>query len=302
MWFIALFLIGIHLMLSAIVAFVRQPNRLQWGGYVLSFGLVIGFMWISAPWAMISMHLRWVLPLLFVGACVVGYRRIRMPEKRPGKIQAAIPLFINGFMILLMAGLSWRALIGYPAPEGVIDLASPLRNGAYVVGHGGTSPFINAHAKVRPQNYALDILGVNAWGRHKSRGASDNILEQYAIFGATLYSPCEGVVVRAVDGLPDLIPPQRDPENLAGNYVEVACHGVEVVLAHMQQGSVQVAEGDTVTTETVLGKVGNTGNTSEPHLHIHAERGGEPGQILQGEAVPITLDGRFLVRNDRLGK
>jgi murein DD-endopeptidase MepM/ murein hydrolase activator NlpD len=46
-----------------------------------------------------------------------------------------------------------------------------------------------------------------------------------------------------------------------------------------------------------LGQVGNSGNSSQPHLHLHAERGGEPGEILVGEAVPITLGGRFLVRN-----
>jgi murein DD-endopeptidase MepM/ murein hydrolase activator NlpD len=69
-----------------------------------------------------------------------------------------------------------------------------------------------------------------------------------------------------------------------------------VLLAHLQKDSVNVSAGDTVTTATLLGKVGNTGNTSEPHLHLHAERDGEPGEILDGTAVPITIDGRFLVR------
>jgi murein DD-endopeptidase MepM/ murein hydrolase activator NlpD len=80
--------------------------------------------------------------------------------------------------------------------------------------------------------------------------------------------------------------------------VLVECEGVEVVLAHIKQGSLRVEVGDSVTVETVLGQVGNTGNTSEPHLHIHAEQGGEPGVILDGKAVPITIDGRFLVRGD----
>jgi murein DD-endopeptidase MepM/ murein hydrolase activator NlpD len=52
-----------------------------------------------------------------------------------------------------------------------------------------------------------------------------------------------------------------------------------------------VEEGD------VLGQVGNSGTTSQPHLHLHAERGGTPNEILNGEGVPIELDGRFLVRN-----
>ena len=40
------------------------------------------------------------------------------------------------------------------------------------------------------------------------------------------------------------------------------------------------------------------GNTSEPHLHIHAQRPAESGDFLSGEPLPITLNGRFLARND----
>ncbi|MGI9182408.1 MAG: hypothetical protein ACR2H9_18165 [Longimicrobiaceae bacterium] len=46
-----------------------------------------------------------------------------------------------------------------------------------------------------------------------------------------------------------------------------------------------------------LGRVGNSGNTTQPHLHIHGERGGTATSILDGEGVPIRFDGHFLVRN-----
>jgi murein DD-endopeptidase MepM/ murein hydrolase activator NlpD len=62
----------------------------------------------------------------------------------------------------------------------------------------------------------------------------------------------------------------------------------------MQQGSVAVAEGDVVREGQLLGTVGNSGNTSEPHLHIHAEK--------DGEGVPIRFGGRFLVRNNLMRK
>ena len=77
----------------------------------------------------------------------------------------------------------------------------------------------------------------------------------------------------------------------------LACGGVKVVLAHLKQGSVAVTPDMRVNQGSVLGQVGNSGNTSQPHLHLHAERDGEPGQILTGEGVPIGLGGRFLVRN-----
>lgn len=298
MWLVSLIVVGASLFLMSMIAFVRQPNRWLWFLYALNFGLAILFLWITAPWAMISLHFRTVLPLLFIGACVIGYRRIQTPDIPPPQWQLLIPALINGLFIALMVGANGYALSGYVIPDDAIDLAFPMREGSYAVGHGGSSVIINAHAMVRPQNFALDILAVNAWGRSKSDGDGP-VLEQYAIFGDTLYSPCDGVVTSLETNLPDLIPPERDTENLAGNYVLIACHGVEVILAHMKAGSVRVAVGDSVTTADALGQVGNSGNTSEPHLHIHAERGGTAGHILDGEAVPITLNGRFLVRNSR---
>jgi hypothetical protein len=50
-----------------------------------------------------------------------------------------------------------------------------------------------------------------------------------------------------------------------------------------------------------LGLVGNSGNTNEPHLHIHVQRPAAPGrELLSGDPLPIRLSGRFLVRNDRV--
>ena len=59
----------------------------------------------------------------------------------------------------------------------------------------------------------------------------------------------------------------------------------------------EVAVGDKVKTGQPIGRAGNTGNTSEPHLHIHVEKGGNEIPILKGEGIPIIFDGRFLVRN-----
>ncbi|MCP5100459.1 MAG: M23 family metallopeptidase [Chloroflexi bacterium] len=198
----------------------------------------------------------------------------------------------------MMTGMSVRALDGYGTPDGAIELASPLRNGRFIILHGGTNRMINAHAKIHPQDYALDILQLNSFGNRASLFADPQDLTGYEIFGTPLYSPCNGTIVAAVDEFDDLTPPEMDPEHLAGNHVLIACDGIEVLLAHMKKGSVAVQVGDAVTTETELGQVGNTGNTSEPHLHIHAERGGEPGIILDGTAVPFTIGGRFLVRNE----
>lgn len=44
-----------------------------------------------------------------------------------------------------------------------------------------------------------------------------------------------------------------------------------------------------------VAEVGHTGNSTEPHLHIHAEVYRDDLQQYVG--VPILFDGKFLVRN-----
>ncbi len=172
--------------------------------------------------------------------------------------------------------------------------------GNHVVLNGGASPFTNAHFRVPPQDHAIDVLGLNALGARASLFGSARDLESYAIYGQPVFSPCAGTTLAVVDDLPDQVPPATDTENLAGNHVLIECDGVEVLLAHLRPGSVSAAVGQVVAVGDAIGEVGNSGNTSEPHLHLHAERGGEPGVILDGVAVPITIEGRFLVRNSIL--
>lgn len=91
-----------------------------------------------------------------------------------------------------------------------------------------------------------------------------------------------------------------DRENMAGNHVAVDCGGFFVVLAHLRRGSIRVGRGDALQTGDLIGEMGNSGNSSEPHLHIHAQRGLPDGAPLGGQPLGLTINGRFLVRNDRL--
>jgi len=89
---------------------------------------------------------------------------------------------------------------------------------------------------------------------------------------------------------------------MAGNFVMLRgdAGDIHVLLAHMRSGSVRVHPGDYVTSEKQLGDVGNSGNSDEPHLHIHAQRPGKIWDVFSGDPLTITFDGRYLVRNDRV--
>lgn len=296
MWFVIIVQIGVPLILIGAIMIVRQPSRARWLGSAAAFGMVIIYLLVSARWDVSSLYLRLAIPVLYIGACVIGYRRIRVPEKQGGRPQWLAAWAINLGLMVLMSGYLWFSLRGLVTPEGAVDLASPL-SGRYVVLNGGASPFTNAHFRRRPQDYALDLVGVNGLGARAALFGDSRELGSYVIYGAPVFSPCDGRISVAVDGLPDHIPPARDTENPAGNHVLLECGDIEVLLAHLRKDSLVVTVGAAVATGEQIGLVGNSGNTSEPHLHIHAERGGRPGIILDGEAVPVTIDGRFLVRN-----
>ncbi len=84
----------------------------------------------------------------------------------------------------------------------------------------------------------------------------------------------------------------------AGNHVLLRCDRIDILLGHFRQGSVRVMTGDSVTVGQQIGEVGNSVETGEPHLHIHAQLPGSPEQPFSGAPVPIRFQGRFLVRND----
>jgi hypothetical protein len=270
----------------------RFGSRLEWVLNVLAIGAILLFVFLTARWDFTSYYLRFVWPLLFVVAVPMSLARIDREEKRPG----ALGLVVSAVLSFVFLGLSLAALRGYTAPDKTLQLAYPLKGGTYYVGGGGNARLINNHQAHEPQRFALDIVRLNAFG-NRATGLAPGHLTRYTIFGDTVYSPCTGAVVQAVDGSLDHHPPERDESSPAGNHVVLACGGAEVVLAHLKQGSVVVTPGTGVEEGDVLGQVGNSGTTSQPHLHLHAERGGTPNEILNGEGVPIELDGRFLVRN-----
>jgi murein DD-endopeptidase MepM/ murein hydrolase activator NlpD len=79
--------------------------------------------------------------------------------------------------------------------------------------------------------------------------------------------------------------------------VILECDGVWVLLAHLRRGSVRVVAGQELQTGERLGEAGNSGNTGEPHLHIHAQTPGTADAPLAGTPLPIRIGGRYRYRN-----
>lgn len=270
----------------------RSDDPVAWLLTTLYTGVYIAHLFVAGAWDVVGYPLRYLLPLVYAIVVIRSYRQVRtQPRRRQGGLQR----WVDGFVLLVFVCFLGLGLWGFRYDDAPVELAVPFEQGRYIVRQGGNSPLLNYHNPYPPQRYALDITALNAAGL-RAAGLYPSELDRYAIFGKTVTSPCDGEVTAAVDGYPDLNPPAADPDNPPGNHVIIHCHGVNVVLAHLQQHSVAVAAGDRVVVGQMLGNVGNSGNTSEPHLHLHAVRAAEK-DAHNGEGVPIRFNGRFLVRN-----
>lgn len=141
--------------------------------------------------------------------------------------------------------------------------------------------------------YAIDFIAVDARGRSApwswAAALATEAPESFVGFGAPILAPCAGRVVAAHDGEPDhearrsqltLVPyllrqPRRvrgGAPAIAGNHIVIDAEdgGSFVLLAHLRQGSVRVGPGDQVREGQVVGSCGNSGNSTQPHLHIQA--------------------------------
>lgn len=271
-------------------------GRLAWLAALFLAASYVAFIVIAGSWSWVGGVVRFLLPGLLLAAAWTS---------RPRVFGSAVPpaLTADVLMRLALGGLfgvlAILALRGRRLRESALELGFPLRGGTFIVGQGGASRLVNYHYAHPCQRYALDILMVNRAGL-RARGLYPMRPDRYAIWGAEVVSPCDGVVAAAVDGLPDHRPPDRDPVNRAGNHVALEHEGTTIYLAHLMQGSLLVRAGDRVRAGQPLGRVGNSGNTTEPHLHIHAEQGAWPGRFSGMPGVPIRFGGRFLVRNDRV--
>src|SRR5262249_45336578 len=124
------------------------------------------------------------------------------------------------------------------------------------------------------QRFAIDWVRLNPDGKTFNGDPKDN--KNYRAYGSEALPVAEGTVTEVKDGIPENVPgidSRAVPitlETVGGNHVILDLgHGRFAFYAHMQPGSLRVKVGDRVKTGQVLGLVGNTGNSTEPHLHFH---------------------------------
>ncbi|MBM3462118.1 MAG: hypothetical protein FJX76_08470 [Armatimonadetes bacterium] len=134
--------------------------------------------------------------------------------------------------------------------------------------------------------HAWDFVVTDETGRtHRGLGLHP---DDYYAFGLPVAAPVDGVVVAALDGVPDNLPPRENFVAPWGNYLIIEqAPGVFVEISHFQQGSMVVRPGQSVKRGQVLGRCGNSGRSLEPHIHVQVQT----GAYLGAPSVPTRFTG-----------
>jgi murein DD-endopeptidase MepM/ murein hydrolase activator NlpD len=143
-------------------------------------------------------------------------------------------------------------------------------NDTWNITWGGDTKELNYHVESIAQKNAFDIVIKDEKGKTFKTDGKTN--EDYYAFGKELIAPCEGEVVLAVDGVKDNSPGDLNPIYLPGNTVIIKTVNNEYLFfAHFKNHSIVVKEGQKVRQGQLLGLCGNSGNSSEAHLHFHIQ-------------------------------
>ncbi|MDE2782913.1 MAG: M23 family metallopeptidase [Gemmatimonadota bacterium] len=197
-----------------------------------------------------------------------------------------------------------RVDLATPVYSSAIEIGPPLKGGPWAAFAGLSND--GDHRRIQTQvfgrsvfsqRYAVDYLLVDTEGRAVPVAGGGN--DTYPGYGREVIAVADGIVSTAVDGIPDNTPGVTTrPEvfnltTVPGNHVMVDLgDGRYAAYAHLIPGSVEVRVGQRVRRGDVLGRVGNSGNSSAPHLHFQLADNNLP---LGGEGLPYVHDAFELV-------
>lgn len=219
--------------------------------------------------------------------------RVTATRQEAGPDGKPVPMPANGPLPGTFSFTGAETTIGRPA----VVIAPPLRGKGWVAingccdaltSHRGAIMAVNGRLRV-PERFAIDFVQLDAADRLFTGDVHK--LESYAYYGVPVHSVADGVVVNLYDATDAQVPGGNakgiTTENIGGNMLVIDIGGGNFAFyAHMQRGSLKVKLGDKVRTGDVIGLLGNTGNTTAPHLHFHVMDGPSP---LDANGLPYAF-------------
>lgn len=188
-----------------------------------------------------------------------------------------------------IVGMMLHPLKSYPATDNAftkIEYALPFQ-GEWYTFWGGTNVIENYHYEGPGERYAFDFVQMKDGSSYKGDPAKN---ESYYAFGSQAVAPADGKVVVVVNDIPDNDPVGTFNETQpAGNNVVIDHgNGEYSLVAHLKMGSVSVKVGDIVKTGDPIGLCGNSGNSSEAHIHFQVA---DDPDIFKGNSIRVKFKG-----------
>lgn len=247
-------------------------------GLICIIALLLLFEWISAYFisGVIGVVSWWAI----IGGSIAGLiifcvlfivLLVKLIRGKKITLNFIITLFLFVIMALPFCWLLNIGNVAYPAkiestkPSVAIDL--PFSE-AVKVGWGGNDIKTNTpHVIVPFERWAYDFI-------MEPHSLKSDDLNDYGIYNKEIISPVKGTIIGIYDKEKDIPPGSEDNNTMIGNYIYIKLEETNtyLVMAHIKQRSILVKNGQSVDVGTPLARVGNSGSTSEPHLHIHHQR------------------------------
>jgi murein DD-endopeptidase MepM/ murein hydrolase activator NlpD len=189
--------------------------------------------------------------------------------------------------------------VAVPVTAEAVLIGPPLRGGPWLTANGPANESGHRRALIPvagapsiAQRFAIDYVRVLDDNKTFSGDQLKN--ESYPAEGVDALAVANGTVVAVKDSIPENVPGINSRavpitlETVGGNHVIIDIGGGKYAFyAHLKPGSIRVKRGDRVTRGQVVGLVGNSGNSTEPHLHFHISDGNSP---LGSEGVPYRQE------------
>lgn len=203
-------------------------------------------------------------------------------SKREGVVEVFLCHFERGKQNILIVADTEEKLSGLlfkPYEDGgagkfdrnITRMQLPFK-GEWFTYWGGDTKRQNYHVVFKPQQGAFDFIVLDKDNKSYERSGTRN--EDYYAFGKRIYAVCDAVVYEVITGVEDNRPTIMNPAQDFGNSVVLLTENDEYIFyAHFQKESIKVKQGDLVKKGQYLGNCGNSGNSSEAHLHLHIQDG-----------------------------
>jgi murein DD-endopeptidase len=188
------------------------------------------------------------------------------------------------------------ACASIPVRQDLVTISPPLRGDSWAALNGPANASGHRRALIPTgggahisQRFAIDWVQLREDGQTFTGDRLDN--KNYRAYGNEALAVADGTVVAFKDGIPENVPPGRAVpitlETVGGNHVILDIGGGHFAFyAHLQPGKIRVKMGDRVKRGQVVGLVGNSGNSTEPHLHFHICDRNSP---LASEGLPYVI-------------